>query len=277
MARAMLTISYPRGARRRVKLVDNFPPRRLNASFVERSRTRTIQSFIIDHVDDDPRGIARRVAQAYGISRQAANRHLDSLVDAGVLDQAGQTRARAYALRRMAAVSRELRVTPVLNPGRVWDDHVLPILAGDRAMLRETCRGFFKEVVENAVAHAGASWITFELATTAREVALSIHDDGRGLFVSLGERLRSSTPRAAAETFLEQARERSTDGAGATLILLARGFDAFSIASSSLACGFDGESNSWTMGSSDVDAGTLVACRLHRTTPRQRAHPRPHR
>ena len=252
------------------KLVDNIEYRRLNASSVERSRTRTIQSFIIEHVDDDPKGIARRVAQAYGISRQAANRHLDSLVDAGVLDQAGQTRARAYVLRRMAAVSRELRVTPVLNPGRVWDDHVMPILAGDRSMLRETCRGFFKEVVDNAVAHASASWISFDLVTTAREVDFSIRDDGRGLFVSLAEKLRAGMPRAAAEEFIEHARPLSSDGSGATLRLLARGFDAFSLASSGLACEFDGESDTWSLVPSEVDTGTRVACRLHRTTPRER-------
>ena len=259
------------------KLVDNSERRSLNASSVERSRTRTIQSFIIEHVDDDPRGIARRVAQAYGISRQAANRHLDSLVDAGVLDQAGQTRARAYALRRMAAVSRELRVTPVLNPGRVWDDHVLPILAGDRAMLRETCRGFFTEVVENAVTHAGASWISFDLVTTAREVDVSIRDDGRGILASLVDKLKAVTPRAAAERFVEQAHARSTDGAGTTLILLARGLDMFTLASHGLACEFDRAADSWAIVPSDVDAGTCVTCRLHRTTPRERSHTRPRR
>lgn len=236
---------------------------------MERSRTRTIQSFIIEHVDDDPKGIARRVAQAYGISRQAANRHLDSLVDAGVLDQAGQTRARAYMLRRMAALSRELRVTPVLNPGRVWDDHVMPLLAGDRAMLRETCRGFFTEVIDNAIAHAGASWISFDLITTAREINLSVRDDGRGLFNSLADKLRASSPHAAAEVFVEHARARSSNGAGATLILLARGLDAFSIASFGAACEFDGASDTWSMVPSDVDSGTRVTCRLQRTTPRE--------
>ncbi len=252
------------------KLVDNIEHRRLNASSVERSRTRTIQSFIIEHVDDDPKGIARRVAQAYGISRQAANRHLDSLVDAGVLDQAGQTRARAYVLRRMAAVSRELRVTPVLNAGRVWDDHVMPILAGDRAMLRETCRGFFTEVVDNAVAHAGAAWISFDLITTAREIDLSIRDDGRGVFVSLADKMGAGTPSAAAEEFVEHARARSSDGAGTTLLLLARGFDTFSLASSGLACEFDRKSDTWQIVPCDVNAGTRIACHVQRTTPRER-------
>ena len=240
---------------------------------MERSRTRTIQSFIIEHVDDDPRGIARRVAQAYGISRQAANRHLDSLVDAGVLDQAGQTRARAYALRRMATLSRELRVTPVLNPVRLWDDHVMPILAGDRAKLRESCRAFFREAVDNAVAHAGASWITFEVVTNAREVEISVRDDGRGVFETLAAKLVSGSAREAAETFVAQARASSTNGAGATLVVLARDLDHFSMASSEVAVEFDRPSDSWSIVSADAAPGTRVACRLTRITPRERSQP----
>jgi hypothetical protein len=94
-----------------------------------RARTRSIQDFILDHVGMDPSGIARRVAVAYGISRQAANCHLDALVGAGFLDQSGRTRARAYGLRRTALLTRELRVTPVLNARRVWEDHIEPVLS----------------------------------------------------------------------------------------------------------------------------------------------------
>jgi hypothetical protein len=66
---------------------------------------------------------------AYGISRQAANRHLDTLVDSGVLEQEGATRSKKYRLRRSSLLNRELRVTPVLNPDRLWDDHIAPVLA----------------------------------------------------------------------------------------------------------------------------------------------------
>jgi hypothetical protein len=69
---------------------------------------------------------------------------------------------------------------------------------------------------------------------------------------------------------VEHARALSSDGSGATLRLLARGFDAFSLASSGLACEFDRESDAWTLVPSDVNAGTRVAGRLHRTTPRER-------
>lgn len=236
---------------------------------MERTRTRSIQGFIVDHVDDDPKGIARRVAQAYGISRQAANRHLDALVYAGVLDQAGQTRAREYALRRMLTLSREFRVTPVLNAERVWAEHAAPILTGDRAVVRDTCRGIFKELVENSIAHAGASWISFELATTARQIDLIVTDDGRGIFAVLAEKLRLGTPRDAAEEIARRARVRSMDPPAARLLLLARSAEAFWLSSSGITCEFDAAQELWTVRDDGrVRNGTSVACRLRRTPAR---------
>ena len=245
--------------------VDNIQPQRLNAIHMERHRTLSIQHFIVDHVDVDPKGIARRVAQAYGISRQAANRHLDALVMAGVLDQAGQTRARAYALRRTTSLSREFRVTPVLSADRVWGEHAVPLLAGDRAMVREACRGTFKELVENAIAHAGAQWISFELATTARQIDLTVVDDGRGAFVTLAEKLRIATPRGAAEEFVRRARARSMDSPGARLVLLARGVERFEMTSSGITCEFDAANDTWTVREDDrVSPGTTVTCEFRR-------------
>ncbi len=234
-------------------------------NLVERTRTRSIQGFIIDHVDVDPKGIARRVAQAYGISRQAANRHLDALVETGLLDQAGHTRARAYALRRTSMVSREFRVTPVLDAERVWGEHATPVLAGDRAALRDACRAVFKELLENAITHAGASWITFELATTAREIDLTVADDGRGAFVSLAEKCRVATPREAAEEIARLAGARSMESPAIKLMLLARSTERFALVSSGVVCEFDAARDSWTVREDDaIRTGTLVECRLRR-------------
>ena len=226
----------------------------------------------MDHVDVDPKGIARRVAQAYGISRQAANRHLDALVDAGILDQAGQTRAREYALRRTSTVSRELRVTPVLSATRVWDEHVGPILAGDRPLVRDTCRGLFKELVDNAVAHAGASWISFEVMTTARQIDVNVRDDGRGIFAALAETLPAASAGDAATEFARRASARSMESPSARLVLLARSTEAFSIASSGVACTFDASDDSWSVIDDETAGlGTSISFRLKRIASRARA------
>jgi len=157
----------------------------------------------------------------------------------------------------------------VLSADRVWDEHVFPVLAGDRAVVRETCRGVFKELIDNVVEHAGASWVSFQLATTARQIDLLVSDDGRGLLVALAEKLRLSSPRDAAEEMVRRATARAMDVPTARLVLIARSADGFSISSSGVACEFDAAQDSWTVrDDGSVGAGTTIACRLKRVPSR---------
>jgi hypothetical protein len=227
---------------------------------MQRTRTHAIHEFILEHVAGDPKGVARRVVQAYGISRQAANRHLDAMVDAGLLEQTGHTRAREYRLRRASALTRELRVTPVLNPDRVFDDHVAPILYADRPAVRDLCRGAFGELVRNAATHAKASWITFSFAANARHIDLTVSDDGRGLFATIAARLGVASPREAAEEMARQARLREVQSPASRLILLARHFETFSILSSGCVLEFSAPQDLWVVRESgEVTPGTTVA------------------
>jgi len=237
-----------------------------------RPRTHAIHEFILEHVASDPKGVARRVVQAYGISRQAANRHLDAMVEAGLLDQAGSTRAREYRLRRASALTRELRVTPVLSPDRVFDDHIAPILSGDRPAVRDLCRGVFGELVRNAATHAKAAWITFSFAANARHIDLTVADDGRGLFHALADRTGTSSPRETAEALARDARLRATESPARKLLLLARHFETFTIASGGCVLEFHAGPDAWIVREGgEVTAGTSVSLRAPRNPARASA------
>lgn len=235
-----------------------------------RTRTQTIREFILDLAAVDARGIARRIAEVYGISRQAANRHLDLLVEDGLLEQSGRTRARVYRLRRTSSLSREIRVTPVLDPGRVWEDHIAALVAGDRPAVRDLCRGTFGELVRNAVRHADASWITVAFSCTARDIELAISDDGRGLFSTIAPRLGAASPRDTAETIARLARARSGDSPTARLVLLARNFESFSIRANGFVLAFDGETASWSV---EPDGSAAPGTRVALTQLRSPARP----
>lgn len=234
---------------------------------MERNRTHTIRDFILDQAAMNPRGLARRVAEAYGISRQAANRHLDLLVDAGLLEQAGQTRAKTYHLKRTSSLSREVRVTPVLNAGRLWEDHIAAILSHDAPALREICRVAFDELMRNAVAHAGASWIRFSFVSNARDIDISVTDDGRGILSLLAPSLGARTPRETAEMLANLANARSTDSPAARLVLLARNFQSFAIRSAGVALSFDRNADHWRVEDDDTSRkGTAISFRARRPT-----------
>jgi len=245
---------------------------------MERTRTLVIRNFILDNVSRDGDGVAARVVQAYGISRQAANRHLDLLVEEGLLDQHGNTRARHYRLRRTSALSREFRVTPVLNPDRVWDDHVAPVLESDREPSRDLCRGAFRELVRNAVAHARASWVTLDFASNARELEISVSDDGAGIFSTLASRFNVATPHDAAEEFARRARMRDDGSPARRLMLLARNFDSFAIRSSGVEATYGADGDLWLVRACDARPGSTISFRCRRAgrdnaqtpTPRRR-------
>ena len=232
---------------------------------MSRSQTESIRGFILDCVAESPRSVARQVAQAYGISRQAANRHLDAMVEEGVLEQTGATRSKEYRLRRESLLNREIRVTPVLSPERLWDDHIGPVLADDRAEVRDLCRGAFRDLVRNATTHAQASWITVAFSTTARHIDVAVGDDGRGIFNHIAGRLGVKSVRECAELLMKHANARSTDFPAVRLVLLGRNFESFAVASSGIALVFDAATEGWSLREEDVPSdGTRIALRLRR-------------
>jgi hypothetical protein len=232
---------------------------------MSRSQTDSIRGFILDCVAESPRSIARQVAEAYGISRQAANRHLDALVEDGVLDQSGLTRSREYHLRRQSLLNREIRVTPVLNPERLWDDHIAPVVARDPAPVRDLCRGAFGEMIRNVIQHAHAGWIKVAFEMTARHIEVSVEDDGRGLFHRVAELTRVPDAKAAAALMLRHATARTPGVPAFQLLLLARSFEWFEVASGGIGLTYFASADTWGIeNAASPTAGTRVAMRLCR-------------
>lgn len=232
---------------------------------MERTRTQTIREFILDLAGEGSRGLARQIAEAYGISRQAANRHLDTLVDAGLLEQSGRTKARTYRLRR-SLITREFRVTPVLKPDRVWDDHLEALVHADRPEVRELCRTAFGELLRNAMAHADASWITFSFSNTARDITLSVADDGRGFFATIAPRLGGRSPRDTATMIARLSGARASDSPAARLALLVRRFETAEIGANGVVLAFDRRRDAWSVEDAAApDRGTTVRVTLRRT------------
>jgi DNA-binding transcriptional ArsR family regulator len=233
---------------------------------MSRSQTESIRDFILDCIASNPRSVARQVAQAYGISRQAANRHLDALVDAGSIEQTGNTRSKEYRLRFTSLLSREIRVTPVLNPERLWDDHIAPILSDDRAPVRDLCSGAFAELIRNVIEHARAGWINLSFNTTARDIDVTVADDGRGIFSRIAEHIGGAGARETAVLWSKHANARSVDFPGTKLALLGRNFEHFAVSSAGVTLAFDAVLDEWSVSDDATPSpGTRIAFRLPRS------------
>jgi anti-sigma regulatory factor (Ser/Thr protein kinase) len=125
-----------------------------------------------------------QVAEAFGISRQAAHAHLRALVRAGVLIREGQGRGARYRLPRARYR------TAGLEEDRVWRDlrEEVPEIAALESNAERVMRYAITEMVNNAIDHSAAEEVEIEVRAQGEWLSVEIADAGIGIF----ERVRSA-------------------------------------------------------------------------------------
>ena len=92
------------------------------------TRLRSIRDFIVANIGEHHSDVGSLVATEFNMSRQAANKHLRRLTEAGVLENLGNTRAREYSLAVLDGNTIEIAVTPELAEHEVWMEHIFHFL-----------------------------------------------------------------------------------------------------------------------------------------------------
>lgn len=75
-----------------------------------RQDAQEIKGFVLGNVREHPRGIVRLAAAEFGLTRQAALYYVNKLIDAGLLEASGNTKAREY---KVSPLSERLADGPV--------------------------------------------------------------------------------------------------------------------------------------------------------------------
>jgi|GEM_PF-747693 len=267
------------------------------------ARSVTIRRFIVEQIDRHPGDITALVQREYGMTRQAANRHLKALETEGVIAGTGATRSRHWRRTAPRELSRRLRVTPVLTAARLWTEYLAR--AFDRAPpdTRSAAHFSFGAIASNALRAAGATWIHVDLAADDSGVEVGLYNDGESWFahgrtmldIACGpspDMRAPHSPRADAppqptphaphspradappQPTPHAAREsdRSSVVRPGDLLVASRLCDAFAIASGSVAWAWDREAETWraldSLEASIPSHGTRVAFRLSRSATR---------
>jgi len=145
-------------------------------------RSAEIRRFLLREVERDPRGLAARAHEQFGITRQAIARHIGALLEDGLLVASGQTRARTYQIAELAKHSVRIPLTKTLAEDAVWRDEIAPRLANAPANVESICHYGFTEMFNNAIDHSGAKNITTGIRRTAIDIEIFVGDDGVGIF-----------------------------------------------------------------------------------------------
>jgi anti-sigma regulatory factor (Ser/Thr protein kinase) len=229
-----------------------------------------VREFVVQKIEHHPRDLVTVVADHFGISRQAGLRHIRRLVDEGVLEQHGATRATQYRLATMWLVDVTLPVAG-LQEDVPWRERVAPVLRDLPVNVLQICEHGFTEMLNNVIDHSGSEHVHIDVQSTAREVIITITDLGIGLFRGLCERFHFST---VEEAMLELVKGKLTSDprrhTGEGIFFSSRIFDRFTITSGDSELRHTEPDDDWNEGDCGVHLdGTSVRMQIARDSPRQ--------
>jgi anti-sigma regulatory factor (Ser/Thr protein kinase)/biotin operon repressor len=222
------------------------------------------------------------IAAILGISRQAAHRHLVALLDLGRLVRSGRTRGALYRL-----------------PGRTGGkDSVLPDpfrrtyetrgLAEDRvfaeAALRLNLRAAvstdayrigayaFTEMLNNAIEHSGAPGCRVEMELRARDLHITVRDQGVGAFESIRKRFRlTEEADAVGELLKGKATSMPERHSGEGIFFTSKACDRFSLRSHGIEVAVDSVRHDTVVTLRPRIKGTRVEMSISRSSRRKLA------
>jgi anti-sigma regulatory factor (Ser/Thr protein kinase)/biotin operon repressor len=140
-----------------------------------------------------------QVAALLGVTRQAAHRHLVTLLEEGQLTRTGRTRGVQYRLpglpgpKTVARPSfrREYQIHGLMEDAVFSEAARRLALKGSVSEAAYQIISYsFTEMLNNAIEHSGSSTCTVEAALTERELHARIRDQGVGVFASVAKRQR---------------------------------------------------------------------------------------
>jgi hypothetical protein len=235
-----------------------------------RSRGEAIRKYILNNVEKHPDNIARKAAEKFDISRQAANKHLRKLVEEESLTVHGRTKSRVYKLRPLLDWSQTFRITPKLAEDVVWRDEVEPRLGKMPDNVNDIWHYGFTEMFNNAIDHSAGDIILVHLSTSATNTQIALYDNGIGIFKKIQQELNLLDER---HSVLELAKGKLTTDpkrhTGEGIFFSSRMFDDFQILSGDTYFSHKfGEQEDWILESDKFSSGTAVWMKLSNHTSR---------
>lgn len=236
-----------------------------------RARGEKIRDFIIGHVEQHASDIASLVAREFGISRQAANKHLVTLVNDKCLSTTGQTRNRQYVLAPLFESKFTREITPQLAEDVVWREDIEPILNHLPRNALTIWQYAFTEMFNNAIDHSEGTSITVFVTKTAAYTEIIVADNGVGIFKKIQNSLKLLDERHAV---LELSKGKLTTDpsrhTGEGIFFSSRMFDEFLITSGETFFSHNAKDGNtdWIWQRQKPETHTMVLMKLNNHTSR---------
>ena len=234
-------------------------------------KTEEIRQFILENVENHSFDITSFVSKEFGISRQASHRHVQKLVEAGLLISHGATRDRYYDVKPLVEYSVKLQLRD-LQEDKVWREYMSSRLENLSDNVLKICQYGFTEMVNNAIDHSEGTEVEISLRRTFKFIEMTLVDNGVGIFAKIQKELNMDDQLHA---ILELSKGKlTTDPAhhtGEGIFFTSRMFNEYSIMSGRLFFKHYEPDNDWLLeNTNEVHKGTaiqmLIQSRSSRTT-----------
>ncbi len=235
-----------------------------------RKRGEQVRQFVLDNVEHHSADVVNLTCQAFDISRQAVNKHVQRLVLQNALIIKGSTKNRRYYLHPLAEWEEIFPLDGSISEDVVWRAHVAPILGELPDNVIDIWHHGVTEIFNNAIDHSAGKHSSITLKKTAATTEIVIFDNGEGIFKKIQRELGLHDER---HSVLELAKGKlTTDPAnhsGEGIFFSSRMFDNFTILSGSVYFSHThGDVEDWILEQQKSQAGTMVVMKLSNNTSR---------
>ncbi len=235
-----------------------------------RQRGENIRQFILSNVGEHPNEIASLTAQEFGITRQAVNKHIKSLVEQKALIVQGSTRNKTYWLHPLIQWTKKYSLATKLEEDIVWDLDIKSQLSDLPDNIRGIWYYAFTEMVNNVIDHSSGEEMIIQVNKTAMDTEIMIQDNGEGIFRKIQRVLNLYDERHA---ILELAKGKLTTDpehhSGQGIFFTSRMFDRFMILSGNTFFSHEFHKiEDWILEHDSLHAATTVFMKLANNTSR---------
>jgi len=226
-------------------------------------RTEEIHQYILDSIWDHSKSVVAKTAAAFGITRQAVNRHINNLIKDGLIIAEGNTRQRVYKLKVIDKVTLTVLLKD-LEEDKFWRESFREHLKGLPENIISIWHYGFTEMVNNAIDHSEGTTLRVILEKTSITCHIYIIDDGVGIFNKIKRELGLEDEQHA---ILELAKGKLTTDpqrhTGEGIFFSSRMFDRYGIISGGVCFShFHDEEKDWLIEPNVTGVGTVVSMML---------------
>ena len=200
---------------------------------MSRSQNPAVRGFILDNVREHPTDIVSFTVAEFGMGRGSINRYLRRLIEDGLLDAIGNTKARRYSLKKLVDETFLIEdITRSTSEDTVWRYRVLPFLGSVPQNIIDICHYGFTEIFNNVIDHSVSDSASISIHMTVATTEIIVADYGVGVFKKIQDNFDLPDARSA---LLELSKGKLTSDrenhAGEGIFLTSRMFDEFNILS----------------------------------------------